>query len=162
MRSASDETSSLAQEPQRYSGKPWFALWLTGFFERDLNFYLQTMEKGISLAALPPPESLAMTNYWNSAAPSRRKDFIFVRNFCYGAFKSNCSRGHSPGKHQARRDRVCSGTFRLAKGRCRMHSPNSRRSISMPFQPILSTANRSDTDSCLADTSFTVLAPMGR
>jgi hypothetical protein len=48
-------------------------VFLTGFFERDLNFYLQTMDKSISLAALPPPASLALTNYFQSASVVARK-----------------------------------------------------------------------------------------
>jgi hypothetical protein len=47
---------------QRYSGKPNPFLWLSGFFERDLNFYLQMMETNISLATLAPPASLIATN----------------------------------------------------------------------------------------------------
>lgn len=46
--------------PPKGEGVPF--LKATGFFERDLLFYLQTMERSISLAALPPPQSLAMTN----------------------------------------------------------------------------------------------------
>lgn len=31
-------------------------LWATGYFERDLDFLLATMEKSASMAALPRPE----------------------------------------------------------------------------------------------------------
>ena len=55
------------RQPQRYSGKPQTFLWLSGLFERDLNFFLHTMEKSISLASLPIPKSLTLTNYVGSA-----------------------------------------------------------------------------------------------
>jgi hypothetical protein len=61
-----NEPDNGPREPQHYSGKPMTFLWLTGFFERDLNFYLETMEKTISLAALPSPASLTLTNYIQS------------------------------------------------------------------------------------------------
>jgi hypothetical protein len=51
----------------RFSGKPQLFSWLSGIFERDLNFFLEVMEKSIALAAVPPPNSLALTNYLASA-----------------------------------------------------------------------------------------------
>jgi hypothetical protein len=54
---------SVKEKPQRFSGKPMTFLWLTGGFERDLNFFLQVMETNIAYAALPPPASLAFTNF---------------------------------------------------------------------------------------------------
>jgi len=55
-------------QPQRYSGKPAPALWLSGFLERDLNFFLETMQRTTALAALPFPQSLTLTNYLESAS----------------------------------------------------------------------------------------------
>jgi hypothetical protein len=68
-----DDSDNQRRVPQRYSGKPVPFLWLTGFFERDLDFYLETMEKSISLAALTPPKSLALTNYMETAAKIAQK-----------------------------------------------------------------------------------------
>ena len=83
------------RQPQRYSGKPATDLWLTGFFERDLNFYLQTMEKSISLAALPLPGSLALTNYLESANTVAEKKLYFfsliVRSSLSGTIVSDAS-----------------------------------------------------------------------
>jgi len=62
------EGQSQPRKPQRYSGNPMIFFWLTGFFERDLNFYLQTMDKGISLAQLPPPANLMLTNELDTAS----------------------------------------------------------------------------------------------
>jgi len=71
--SRDDQAASPPAGPVRFSGKPMPFVFLTGFFERDLNFYLQTMDKSISLAALPPPASLALTNYFQSASVVARK-----------------------------------------------------------------------------------------
>jgi len=72
-----DEPEVSPRKPQRYLGKPATLIWLTGLFERDLNFYLKTMEKSISLAALPAPESLVLTNYLESACSiARRRVYI--------------------------------------------------------------------------------------
>jgi hypothetical protein len=38
---------------------------VTGFFERDLFFYLQTMETNIAFASLQTPQSLMITNFQN-------------------------------------------------------------------------------------------------
>ena len=66
--SQTDDERPQPHKPQRYSGKPATFLWLTSFFERDLDFFLQTMKKSISLAALPAPSSLRLTNYLESAS----------------------------------------------------------------------------------------------
>ena len=65
-------------KPRTYSGKPAWFLSLTGFEERDLNFYLQTMDKGISLAALAPPASLTFSNDLESANTVARKRFYIL------------------------------------------------------------------------------------
>ncbi len=49
---------------------------VTGFFERDLNFYLRCMETNISLASLPPPRSLAITNTADVYLEAKRKFYI--------------------------------------------------------------------------------------
>jgi len=63
-----DGPASHPPKPNPYLGKPAFLLLLSGILERDLNFYLQTMDKSISMAALPPPASLSLTNYMEEAA----------------------------------------------------------------------------------------------
>ena len=65
--SRNGEDENQPRKPQRYSGKPQFIIWLSGFFERDLNYYLRTMNRGISLAQLPPPENLVLTNALQNA-----------------------------------------------------------------------------------------------
>lgn len=68
-----DDDARNPRPPQRYSGKAGIFNWATGFFERDLNFYLQTMGKSISLAALQPPAALALTNHFDQATTRASK-----------------------------------------------------------------------------------------
>ena len=74
----SDEGDGQPRKPQHYSGKPIFILWLSGFFERDLNFYLQTMDKGISLSKLTFPESLVLTNQFDEASQIAQKEHYLL------------------------------------------------------------------------------------
>jgi len=69
---------SPPREPQHFSGKPALFLSLTGFEERDLNFYLQTMDEGISLAAFAPPASLTFANDLESARSVAGKRVYFL------------------------------------------------------------------------------------
>jgi hypothetical protein len=81
-----DEDQSQPRKPQPYSGKATPFLWLTGVFERDLNFFLKTMEQSKSLAALPPPQSLALTNYLESAGKVSDKRFYFLSSMLLPAY----------------------------------------------------------------------------
>jgi hypothetical protein len=63
-----DQQGTQPGKPRSLSGNPSGPLWISGFFERDLKFYLDTMDKSISLAALPPPKCLELTKYIESAA----------------------------------------------------------------------------------------------
>lgn len=71
----SDDTSNI-QAPQRYAGKPNLFLWFTGFFERDLNFFLETMNRSRVLAGQPMPHALALRNYFDKRA-------VIARNRLY-------------------------------------------------------------------------------
>ena len=82
------ESESQPRKPQHYSGKPTFILWLTGFLERNLNFYLQTMGTGICLAKLPPPGNLALTNALEDASQVARKRSYFLSGMLLPAFSS--------------------------------------------------------------------------
>jgi hypothetical protein len=86
------EGENQPRKPQHYSGKPQFIFWLSGFFERDLNFYLQTMEKATSLAKLPPPENLVLTNAMEDASQVARKKSYFYSALLMPAFASVASR----------------------------------------------------------------------
>lgn len=54
------DSAGETRETQRYTGKAFLPLWISGFFERDLNFYLGAMQTNITLASLPPPANLAL------------------------------------------------------------------------------------------------------
>jgi hypothetical protein len=113
-----DEPGSQPQPPQRMSGKPLFGLWLLGFFERDLNFYLKTMDKAISLAALPPPASFELTNDMDSAGYLARKRFYIFSSMMLPA----CSKVTVQEAQMLARERLALTAFaveryRLAKGR---------------------------------------------
>ncbi|MCI0536331.1 MAG: hypothetical protein L0Z50_14010 [Verrucomicrobiales bacterium] len=71
------------RKPQRYAGKPTPILWLSGIFERDLNFFLETMDKSIAVAAFPPPESLGLADHFGHATQiaERRLYFLSVMYF---------------------------------------------------------------------------------
>jgi hypothetical protein len=71
--SQGDEPGTQPRKPQQYSGKPATFLWLTGFLERDLDFFLGTMGKCISLAGLPLPARLSLTNYFEAACETAQK-----------------------------------------------------------------------------------------
>ena len=44
-----------------------FFMHASGFFQRDLRFYLAVMEAYIKFSKIPPPKNLAVTNVWNDA-----------------------------------------------------------------------------------------------
>ena len=65
-------------KPQQYTGKPNPVLWFSGFFERDLSFFLKTMETSLGPATLSPPESLRLTNVLDNAeSVAGRRGFLF-------------------------------------------------------------------------------------
>jgi hypothetical protein len=70
-RGGSDEGETHIR--QQLSGKPTGAIWWSGILERDLWFFLETMEQGIALAALPCPGNLSITNFLNSAEKRARE-----------------------------------------------------------------------------------------
>jgi hypothetical protein len=97
------ETGGDPGKPRRLSGAPPALLSLTGFFERDLAYYLQTMDTFISLAALPPPQSLAHVNDPTSAAEIAKKRFYIMSTMLL------------PGLGQAiRREAAAQANIRLA------------------------------------------------
>src|SRR5207247_6581636 len=59
-------------------GKPAPLLWVTGLFERDLNFFLRIMETNIAFAALPPPSSLVLTNFAEQFGQTANRNHCIV------------------------------------------------------------------------------------
>lgn len=68
-----EERVSLPQTQQNFALTRW-----TGMFERDLWFWLTSMETNIAVAARPAPESLAMTNLVNAQSLEARKKFYLL------------------------------------------------------------------------------------
>ncbi len=60
--SKADEEATQAPSGPPLPGRPPMWALVTGFFERDLRFFLGVMETNVALARLGPPESLASTN----------------------------------------------------------------------------------------------------
>jgi hypothetical protein len=113
------EDVSQPRKPQHYSGKPVFILWLIGFFERDLNFYLQTMDKGISLAKLPPPENLVLTNALEDASQVARRKSYFYSAILMPAFASVARREASTqAQVELAQVAMAVARFHNTRGRC--------------------------------------------
>src|SRR5206468_4339967 len=73
-----DKPGSQPRKPQRYSGKPATFLWITGLFERDLDFFLEIMEESVSVAGMPLPERLHLTNNLEEATTIAQKKAYFM------------------------------------------------------------------------------------
>ena len=113
-----DEPEAKPHESQRYSGKSTIFLSLTGLFERDLDFYLQTMEQSISLAALPPPGSLELTNYLASAGDvAKRKFYIISSMFLPSLSRVSVREASLQARIRLAATALAVERFRLARGR---------------------------------------------
>lgn len=86
--SQKDDPGSPPRKAQHYLGKPAMAIWLTGFFERDLNFFLQTMDKCENLARLSPPENLALTKYIDHASAIAQKRYYILSSMLLPAYSN--------------------------------------------------------------------------
>ena len=84
--SQGEEEKNQLRKPQQYSGKPTLFLWLSGLFERDLNFFLETMQTCASMAALPTPQNLALTNYLESAIKVSKERTYFLSGMLLPAY----------------------------------------------------------------------------
>lgn len=59
-------------------GSGWSVLSMIGFWDRDANYYMETMDEAIKLASLQPPESLALGEYMaRRGENARRKFYVF-------------------------------------------------------------------------------------
>jgi hypothetical protein len=93
---ASNDTADNRPRPsQRYSGKPNPLFWLSGFFERDLNYFLATMEESMPVAELPPPQSLRLTNEFEFASETAAKRHYLLSSMLLPAFGRAAVRGAS-------------------------------------------------------------------
>jgi hypothetical protein len=60
-----------------------------GFLERDGSFYTDAMDRAIALGSLPPPQSLALTNYMGEISQTIRKTFISSPGCCCRLWESS-------------------------------------------------------------------------
>ena len=67
---STDEPLDMGQFQNHLSLLRW-----TGIFERDLQFWLTSMETNITVAARPAPDRLAMSNLVNTQSLKARKNF---------------------------------------------------------------------------------------
>jgi len=55
-----------------------FLMRTSGFFQRDLRFYLAVMEANINLSKISPPNNLAITNVWNDAMTEIKRRHLMM------------------------------------------------------------------------------------
>jgi hypothetical protein len=83
-----DSSGSISEERQRPSGKPSPLVWLSGILERDLSFYLKTMETAVSQAQLPFPERLEMKNHFERAEQVANRRIYFLSGIVLPAYST--------------------------------------------------------------------------
>jgi hypothetical protein len=112
-----EDGASVKRKPQRFSGKPMTFLWLTGGFERDLNFFLQAMETNIACAALPPPASLVFTNVSEQLTDVARRRYYLLSSLLLPSYANVIVR-HATTDANVRLARTALAVerFRLASG----------------------------------------------
>jgi hypothetical protein len=74
---AAEETGEVASGPPLPGRQPLFSI-VTGFFERDLRFYLRVMETNIALACVPPPRSLVAIDIIDKASSDSRHNYYLL------------------------------------------------------------------------------------
>jgi hypothetical protein len=75
------ESESSSSPPIKPSGRGFGPLMFVGFFERDLSFYLDTMDRAIDASRLSPPDSLRLTNIFDVGPEVHRRFYIFSGMF---------------------------------------------------------------------------------
>ncbi len=87
-----DESGNTVTSGAPLPGRQPLLYRVTGFFERDLNFYLRAMETNIALASLPAPRSLAATNSIESQSREARRRFCIMSSMFLPALGKVVSR----------------------------------------------------------------------
>jgi hypothetical protein len=84
---AGDENSSEQTGPPLPGPQP-FIFRATGFFERDLRFYLQGMETNISLAATFPKDLVVISNVQERISLTSRQNYYILSSMLLPALRS--------------------------------------------------------------------------
>ena len=95
---------------------------VTGFFERDLLYYLDAMETAISFASLPPPRDLAITNVSETMAEDARNHYcIFSAMFLPSLSGPVAREADGLARIRLATTAIAVERFRLAHGRLPEH-----------------------------------------
>jgi len=99
-------------------GKEPGMLRVTGFFQRDLDFFLKTMARGIAEAAKGPPESLRQTNLFDDATElAARRYYIWSAMFLPVMGRVTQREANGLARIRSARAALAVERFRLANGR---------------------------------------------
>jgi hypothetical protein len=96
------------------SGGPGAMRW-TGFFERDLAFYLSAMETNIAMLSLPAPQSLAVTNINDQLDLQARRKICILSAMLLPAYgKIACKSADQSARLRVARTALAMERYRLA------------------------------------------------
>jgi type II secretory pathway pseudopilin PulG len=112
-----DENSSAQSGPPLPGSQP-FIFKLTGFFERDLRFYLQGMETNISLAATFPKNVVVISNVQEQISQTSRQNYYILSSMLLPAL-GHAILKEANGLAQVRlaQTALAVESFRLAQGK---------------------------------------------
>jgi hypothetical protein len=85
--SADDEGGENAAPRPMSSGAARFVAQASGIFERDLRFFLDTMETNLAIAAMRTPQNLEATNILAARSLEARRKFYFLSGLLLPAFE---------------------------------------------------------------------------
>lgn len=117
------DTGNEEGNPETPSGSPLVGqqrapLGISGFLERDLNFFLRAMETNIAVLSLPPPQSLAATNLDEQfSLQASRKYYIFSGLFLPSISKISVREADGFARLRTAGTALAIERFRLANGR---------------------------------------------
>ena len=128
-------TAPYVEDPSvfNHSASPfWAIVRTTGFFDRDLLFYLQAMSTNIALASLPPPQNLAMIPVAEKLVESARKGWYFQScKILPGVTRITLREAESDADLRLGQTAIAIEQFRLAQG----HLPERLDELAPQFLP---------------------------
>ena len=111
-----DENSPQKGGPPLPGDQPYFFKF-TGLFERDLRFYLESMETTISLASTFPKNMLAISNSQQQISETSRRNYYFLSSMFLPALgNANVKEANSVAQMRAAQTALAVERFRLAHG----------------------------------------------
>lgn len=126
---AGEQGAEVSAQPPPSSEQP-LIFRMTGFFERDLNFFLRAMETNIAVASLPPPRSLALTQVGDAhAAEAKRRFYVFSALLLPALSKAMLREVDGTARLRAAQVAIAAERFRLARG----HQPKDLEELVPQF-----------------------------